>query len=69
MQLFFNVDVILKTKFDLLLALQYFLVLILEDNGAKVVEFGHQRDKFLLTDQRNRFKEVGKDGVIAVDEF
>lgn len=47
-QLFFNINVVLKAQFYLLLAFQNLPILVLEKDSAKIVQFGHKSDKLLM---------------------
>ena len=69
MQFLLDVNIVLESQLDFLLALEDLLVLVLEDDGTEVVEFGHQRDQFLVAHQQDGLEEVGKYAVVVADEF
>ena len=69
MKLFPDVNVVLQTKFDLLLPLQNLFILIFEKNRTKVVEFWHQSDKFFVILELELFEKGGDNSVITIDKF
>jgi hypothetical protein len=68
-KLFFDIDVILKSEFDLFFAFENFMVLVLEEDLAKGVEFGKKGDNVLVGFELNFLKKEGSRLGKCVKEF
>lgn len=69
MQFLLDIDIILEAQLHLLLALQHLLVLVLEEDGAEIVEFWHYGDQLLVVAQLDPLEEVGQDVVVVLEQL
>ncbi len=58
-KLFFYIDVVFKSEFDLFFAFQNFVILVLEQDLAKRVEFGKKGDDVLVVFELNFLEKKG----------
>jgi hypothetical protein len=68
-KLFFDIDVILKSEFDLFFSFENFMVLVLEEYLAEGVEFGKKGDNVLVGFELNILEKEGSGLGKSVEEF
>ncbi len=68
-KLFFDIDVILKSEFDLFFAFKNLMVLVLKENLAEGVEFWKKGDNVLVGFELNFLEKEGSGLCKCVEEF
>jgi hypothetical protein len=68
-QLLFDIDIIVKAKFNFLLSLYNFLVLVLEYYRTEVVEFGQEGDQLFVFLYVETLEEVGENYIVVFYQF